>query len=198
MVKPKAEGPSPVKTFPSLKEPMFTQDQEESSPFAGATKHCRLSGSQLESYLRAEVQYLKRRKLIPRTTGTSSSNKAEPAGSKDISSSSANYRRGDGSPLSVHSGSDSEGENSGPSSSQQKSGGSKPYNMSQLYEKPQFSLKQVKMICERLLNEQEVRLRFEYECALVKKLEEQHDQYVQYIKEQGNSRSNTADLSYVS
>lgn len=40
-----------------------------------------------------------------------------------------------------------------------------------LYEKPQFSLRQVKLICERLLKEQEMRLRYEYETILNKKLE---------------------------
>lgn len=45
------------------------------------------------------------------------------------------------------------------------------WDVSELYEKPQFSLRQVKMICERLLKEQEIRLRYEYECALSKKLE---------------------------
>lgn len=43
--------------------------------------------------------------------------------------------------------------------------------MTALYEKPQFSLRQVKLICERLLKEQEIRLRYEYETALNKKLE---------------------------
>jgi hypothetical protein len=40
-----------------------------------------------------------------------------------------------------------------------------------LYDKPQFSLRQVKLICERLLKEQEMRLRYEYETILNKKLE---------------------------
>jgi len=40
-----------------------------------------------------------------------------------------------------------------------------------LYEKPHFSLRQVKLICERLLREQEVRLRYEYETILNKKLD---------------------------
>jgi hypothetical protein len=43
--------------------------------------------------------------------------------------------------------------------------------LSELYEKPHFSLRQVKMICERLLKEQEHRLRYEYETLLIKKLE---------------------------
>lgn len=44
-------------------------------------------------------------------------------------------------------------------------------DLGSIYDKPQFSLKQVKLICERLLKEQEVRLRYEYETLLNKKLE---------------------------
>jgi hypothetical protein len=43
--------------------------------------------------------------------------------------------------------------------------------INQLYERPQFSMNQVKLICERLLKEQETRLRYEYETVLNRKLE---------------------------
>ncbi|KHJ85298.1 hypothetical protein OESDEN_14979, partial [Oesophagostomum dentatum] len=62
------------------------------------------------------------------------------------------------------SGSDSDGE----STSIRKSSTS---SYQALAEKPQFSLKQVRMICERLLKEQEMRLRYEYELALNQKLD---------------------------
>jgi hypothetical protein len=93
-----------------------------------------------------------------------------------------------------------------------------------LYEKPQFSLRQVKLICQRLLKEQEMRLRYEYETVLNKKLEgllfktilttsshsayrytvktlhhftEKHDQYVQFAREQldANAAKKGDDIS---
>ncbi|KHJ88892.1 hypothetical protein OESDEN_11303 [Oesophagostomum dentatum] len=57
------------------------------------------------------------------------------------------------------------------------------------------------MICERLLKEQEMRLRYEYELALNQKLDEQHEQYVQFASEQMASqcKENSADeFSYLS
>lgn len=66
--------------------------------------------------------------------------------------------------------------------------------MEALYDKPQFSLKQVKLICERLLKEQENLLRYEFEGALNKKLDEKHEQYIQFAKEQiETSRKSDSD-----
>ncbi|KAI6241277.1 hypothetical protein M3Y99_00352800 [Aphelenchoides fujianensis] len=127
----------------------------EDSPFAVAASKCRLTSNQLEDYLRNEVRYLKKRRLIPRST-----NDAEHS-----QSTGAAYRRGGSSPVSSHSGSDSEGEHQTP-----KSSGTRKM-VTQLYERPQFSMNQVKLICERLLKEQETRLRYEYEGALNRKLE---------------------------
>jgi hypothetical protein len=164
-------------------------ENAEGSPF-GTVAKCQLSGNQLESYLRAEVRYLKRRKLIPRRNfdGATSGYAGDGPGS------STNYRRGASSPSSCHSGSDSDGE---PSGSRKEATQTSP-GLSSLYDKPQFSLKQVKLICERLLKEQEVRLRYEYETVLNKKLEEKHEEYVQFAKEQLENRSSPADLSYLS
>ncbi|KAK6019238.1 hypothetical protein OSTOST_15135, partial [Ostertagia ostertagi] len=69
-----------------------------------------------------------------------------------------------------------------------------PTNYQALAEKPQFSLKQVRMICELLLKKQEMRLRYEYELALNQKLDEQHEQYVQFASEQMTAqfKENTA------
>ncbi|VDM66425.1 unnamed protein product [Strongylus vulgaris] len=91
------------------------------------------------------------------------------------------------------SGSDSDGE----STSIRKS--STSYQA--LAEKPQFSLKQVRMICERLLKEQEMRLRYEYEIALNQKLDEQHEQYVQFASEQMTlqyKENSAGEFSYLS
>ena len=67
----------------------------------------------------------------------------------------------------MQSGSDSEGESMATHSGADK----RAEMLKAMYEKPQFSLRQVKLICERLLKEQEMRLRYEYETILNKKLE---------------------------
>ena len=43
----------------------FFQD-EVSSPFAAVANRCHMSSAQLDSYLRAEIRSLRRRKLIPK------------------------------------------------------------------------------------------------------------------------------------
>uniref|UniRef100_A0A915DCL6 Akirin n=1 Tax=Ditylenchus dipsaci TaxID=166011 RepID=A0A915DCL6_9BILA len=160
----------------AVKAPTFSfaskSNENKESPFALVAGKCQLSGSQLESYLRAEVQYLKRRKLIP----TSSQSPELSSGSSSV----AAYRGASSS--TSHSDVDSDGEHT--DEMKQKAGLDLPSNNDSLFEKPQFSLKQVKLICERLLKEQEIRLQAEYETALNKKLEEQHEQYVQFAKEQ--------------
>ncbi|KAK6024981.1 hypothetical protein OSTOST_09130 [Ostertagia ostertagi] len=137
--------------------------------FAGK---CQLSESQLDAYLRSEVRNEQRRKLLPRRNCSDVKLEDENTPRND-------YRIPNFPP---QSGSDSEGEGS----SVRKSGTN---NYQALAEKPQFSLKQVRMICERLLKEQEMRLRYEYELALNQKrdgkfLSKQHDQYVQFASEQ--------------
>ncbi|KAL3087014.1 hypothetical protein niasHT_018269 [Heterodera trifolii] len=173
-----------------------------SSPFADVSGRCRLSSTQLDSYLRAEIQALKRRRLIPRRQGTfpeegfplSTTNVVVNANKgtatavaassggivgTPVSSTSGNAFRKASSPSSSNS-SDSEGEAMRTGNAEEE----KRAMLEALYQKPQFSLRQVKLICERLLKEQEMRLRYEYETILNKKLEEQHDQYVQFAKEQ--------------
>ncbi|OZC05725.1 hypothetical protein X798_07301 [Onchocerca flexuosa] len=56
------------------------------------------------------------------------------------------------------------------------------------------------MICERLLKQQEVRLRYEYETILNQRLEEQHEQYVQFAREQieRQHQDDGQELSYLS
>lgn len=178
----------------------------DNSPFARVGNNLQLSSGQLESYLRAEVRYLKRRHLIPHRTLTSSGvSTGSGEGSAVVqhygSHFSCNVASGNGTnsehgyreaPLSPNnnSGSESEGE-----TNMQKTS-----SMKDLYEKPQFSLKQVMMICERLLKQQEVRLRYEYETVLNQRLEEQHEQYVQFAREQieRQHQDDGVELSYLS
>uniref|UniRef100_A0A0R3RKD8 Akirin n=1 Tax=Elaeophora elaphi TaxID=1147741 RepID=A0A0R3RKD8_9BILA len=158
-----------------------------------------------------QVRYLKRRHLIPHRTLTSnvvnasngeSSDAAQRYGShfscNSVSGNGTNsehgYREAPLSPnnnvRSAKSGSESEGETNVQKTS----------SMKDLYEKPQFSLKQVMMICERLLKQQEVRLRYEYETVLNQRLEEQHEQYVQFAREQiqRQHQDDGVELSYLS
>jgi len=180
-----------------------------SSPFASLVGKCQLSSSQLESYLIAEVQYLKRRKLIPRRNGNAAVNPVEEEGITPMHSAQdpnktpvSAYRRAASSPSPSNSGSDSDGEASGRGSmliEQAPISQDVGRMTASLYEKPQFSLRQVKLICERLLKEQEIRLGYEYETVLIKKLDEQHDQYVEFAKEQLETRATTSsDMSYLS
>jgi len=159
---------------------------------------CQLSSAQLESYLKAEVQYLRRRRLIPRKGGAShGGNLSNSTSGADAASS---YRSAAKSPSSCHSGSDSDGETCSSITKKDQPACSSDFDSANLYDRPQFSLNQVKLICERLLGEQALRLRYEYETALNKKLEEQHEQYVQFtremIKEQSNAGS--GECSYLS
>lgn len=145
---------------------------------------CQLTSAQIGAYLRSEIRNLKRRRLIPKRTMTDA---ADHSG--DENNPVSKYRVPN-SP--TQSGSDSEGECS-----------PKKNTFANLSEKPQFSLKQVQLICERLLKEQEIRLRHEYETALNQRLDEQHEQYVQFAEDQlaaaAHIREKSAvDLSYLS
>ncbi|MCI4395638.1 hypothetical protein PGIGA_G00194280 [Pangasianodon gigas] len=51
-------------------------------------------------------------------------------------------------------------------------------------EQPLFSLKQVGLICERLLKEREEKVREEYEETLTSKLAEQYDTFVKFTHDQ--------------
>ncbi|XP_039258247.2 akirin-2-like [Styela clava] len=63
---------------------------------------------------------------------------------------------------------------------------------------PLLTMKQVGMICERLLKEQEEKLRSEYEKVLVLKLSEQYDAFVKFNYDQVQRRLNECPASYVS
>ncbi|KAI1719522.1 akirin-1 [Ditylenchus destructor] len=154
-------------------------NEEEHNGPLGFVKTTQLSGTQLEAYLTAEVQYLKRRKLIPNKAGHQSQSGGESSHGKMVTETSTS-------------------DETGSALDNRTSPQGKLKSMDALYEKPQFSLKQVKLICERLLKEQEIRLRYEYETALNMKLEEQHESYVQFAKEQIDSRHSNNEYFYLS
>ncbi|GMT28187.1 hypothetical protein PFISCL1PPCAC_19484, partial [Pristionchus fissidentatus] len=188
-------------SLPSCSKPKLSLT-DPSSPFAEASKRCQITAPQIESYLKAEIRSLRRRKLLPRRLEAAVAGLGGGEGTEDAenapnapNASKANYRP----PNSPQSGSDSEGECS--SSSSRRVPTSAPMMMTKLNEQPMFSLKHVQMIVQRLLNEQEMRLRNEYEGVLSKKLDEQHAQFCQFADEQMATRAaktDSDDFSYLS
>ncbi|XP_010007652.1 PREDICTED: akirin-2 [Nestor notabilis] len=65
-------------------------------------------------------------------------------------------------------------------------------------EQPLFTLRQVGMICERLLKEREEKIREEYEEILTTKLAEQYDAFVKFTHDQIMRRYGEQPASYVS
>lgn len=65
-------------------------------------------------------------------------------------------------------------------------------------EQPLFTLRQVGMICERLLKEREDKVREEYEEILTTKLAEQYDAFVKFTHDQIMRRFGEQPASYVS
>lgn len=65
-------------------------------------------------------------------------------------------------------------------------------------EQPLFSLRQVGMICERLLKEREEKIREEYNETLTAKLAEQYDAFVKFTHDQLMRRFGEQPASYVS
>uniref|UniRef100_A0A096M4U5 Akirin-2 n=1 Tax=Poecilia formosa TaxID=48698 RepID=A0A096M4U5_POEFO len=65
-------------------------------------------------------------------------------------------------------------------------------------EQPLFSLRQVGMICERLLKEKEDKIREEYDEILTTKLAEQYDAFVKFTHDQLMRRFGEQPASYVS
>ncbi|XP_041711444.1 akirin-2 [Coregonus clupeaformis] len=73
-------------------------------------------------------------------------------------------------------------------------GGSSPSKK----EQPLFTLRQVGMICERLLKEREEKVREEYEETMTSKLAEQYDTFVKFTHDQLMRRFGEQPASYVS
>ncbi|XP_038076078.1 akirin-2-like [Patiria miniata] len=65
-------------------------------------------------------------------------------------------------------------------------------------EQPMFTLKQVIIICERMLKEQEARIREDYDKVLSCKLAEQYDAFVKFNQDQIHRRFRDSTASYVS
>uniref|UniRef100_A0A8R1DL04 Akirin n=1 Tax=Caenorhabditis japonica TaxID=281687 RepID=A0A8R1DL04_CAEJA len=154
--------------------------EQEESIFQAASNLTRLSKNQLKTYLVSEVKNLRKRKALPR------SNDVDEDGDQRGDGCSSSYSKQYRAPCSPKSGSDSEGETPSTSVSER------------MNTKREFTMANVQVICERLLKEQEIRLRNEFEMILAKKLDEQHQQYVQFAAEQYGQKCVTAgdDYSY--
>ncbi|KAI4802009.1 hypothetical protein KUCAC02_019871 [Chaenocephalus aceratus] len=74
------------------------------------------------------------------------------------------------------------------------SGASSPFRK----EQPLFSLRQVGMICERLLKEREDKIREEYDEILTTKLAEQYDTFVKFTHDQLMRRFGEQPASFIS
>ncbi|ULU11835.1 hypothetical protein L5515_001392 [Caenorhabditis briggsae] len=164
-------------TLPSTSTFAQKFKEQEDSVFQAATLMTRLSRNQLKTYLCSEVKNLRKRKAIPRNNDFDENKEQRGDGS------GASYSKAYRAPSSPKSGSDSEGE--APLAS-----------VNDRFNKREFTMDNVTMICERLLKEQEVRLRSEFENVLAKKLDEQHQQYVQFATEQLNSKCVSAGDDY--
>ncbi|XP_013201155.2 akirin [Amyelois transitella] len=62
------------------------------------------------------------------------------------------------------------------------------HNSQKMHNRALFTFKQVRMICERMLREQEAALRAEYETALSSKLAEQYEAFVRFNLDQVQRR----------
>ncbi|KAG8588147.1 hypothetical protein GDO81_005888 [Engystomops pustulosus] len=65
-------------------------------------------------------------------------------------------------------------------------------------DQPSFSLRQVGILCERLLKDHEEKIREEYEQILNTKLEEQYESFVKFTHDQIMRRYGARPASYVS
>ncbi|EDO33853.1 predicted protein [Nematostella vectensis] len=65
-------------------------------------------------------------------------------------------------------------------------------------EQPLFTLKQVSLLCERMLKERDTQLREEYDKVLAQKLSEQYDSFVKFNYDQVQRRFGRSAPTYVS
>jgi len=164
-------------------------------PSAFVSTQPKISSEELESYLMSEIHSLRRRRLLQNRQ----------------SDADAYFGNGGRSPSSGGN-SDSESEqhmDSAPSAGGQSHGmiqmspfrtqpslsASSPLAHS---ERPLFTYKQVRMICERLLKEQETRLREEYDQVLNARLAEQYETFVRFTYDQIHRRIDDSPMTYLS
>jgi hypothetical protein len=166
------------------------------NPSAFVSTQPKISSEELESFLMSEIHALRRRRLFANRHGDGE----------------MYYGNGDRSPGGASSDSDSEQHmDSAPSAGGLSHGmiqSTPPYraqhssmraspNMAHS-DRPLFTYKQVRMICERLLKEQEARLRDEYDQVLNARLAEQYDTFVRFTYDQIHRRIDDSPMTYLS
>jgi len=136
---------------------------------------------ELDAYLLSEISVLRRRRVLPRDGG---GNESPASASSDSDSEQRMDSGAFGQRTESHH--HHQSQHAGASSSIVRS------------ERPLFTYRQVRMICERLLKEQEMRLREEYDRTLNAKLSEQHETFVRFTYDQIHRRLGDAPMSYLS
>lgn len=134
-----------------------------------------------------EYKRMKRRRQLQMTPGTSSNSEVDHQNLQSFTLAQASGS----SPFHQSS------QHQHPSSSNGSSAGEQLPDK-KLSNTPMLTMKQVGMICERLLKEQEEKLRSEYDKVLVTKLSEQYDAFVKFNYDQVQRRLNECPASYVS
>jgi len=165
--------------------------QQQTSSAAGASAGListgpKISSDELESYLLSEIPSLRtRRRLVPNrqladhTTEAAYFGRSSPSSNGGNSDSESEQNMDSGVASSFHA------------QEQQSSAAAQS-------DRPLFTYKQVRMICERLLKEQETRLREEYDQVMNARLSEQYDTFVRFTYDQIHRRIDDSPMTYLS
>uniref|UniRef100_A0A0K0E1N5 Akirin n=1 Tax=Strongyloides stercoralis TaxID=6248 RepID=A0A0K0E1N5_STRER len=164
-------------------------ETKDNSIFAGIERSCRLTDQQISRFLNTEITALNKRKrlIAKRKDKNGEYLQCETSNNSSVRTVSAYTRfRETGSPSS---GSDSD-------SDSLLIGGKRKCNRKGDSSNEQlYTYEEMFSIINRLLKQQEINLRSEYEVTIRKKLEEQHEQYCQFAEEQFQ-RNNKNDHNY--
>uniref|UniRef100_A0A0K0G170 Akirin (inferred by orthology to a D. melanogaster protein) n=1 Tax=Strongyloides venezuelensis TaxID=75913 RepID=A0A0K0G170_STRVS len=164
-------------------------ETKDNSIFAGIERSCRLTDQQISRFLNTEITALNKRKrlIAKRKDKNVEDSSCETPNNSSVKAVSAYTRfREAGSPSS---GSDSD------SDSLLIGGKRKCNRRGDSLNEQLYTYEEMFSIINRLLKQQEINLRSEYEVTIRKKLEEQHEQYCQFAEEQFQ-RNNKNDHSY--
>ncbi|XP_071502747.1 akirin-2-like [Diadema setosum] len=183
--------PSTPSSKPSLQQ----------SPFSPVTP--RISPGQLAAHISQEWRRIKRRRRLEDSYTSDASQSEEHS---HITSQVVHQAAMHASPASFASAAAGLGlsatfpgvGSSAPSTSSASPGLSVGSLSPQTKDQPMFTLKQVILICERMLKEQETRIREEYDRVLTCKLAEQYDAFVKFNQDQIQRRFSASSMSYVS
>ncbi|XP_076824985.1 akirin-2-like [Clavelina lepadiformis] len=180
-------APSVWRKYSSLNcdNPSFVAGASSQSPFVNVSKKCSISSEQIVKHIYQEYRRMKKRRQLqaansPPMSPSSSTMFAEAASHLTAANQSRPIQ-----PL--------------PSVSlDPKCSSSVVIQGKQNVDSPLLSMKQAGIICERLLKEQEDRLRSEFEKALIDKLSEQYDAFVKFSQDQLFQQLQSRPASYVS